>query len=74
VRACSCAGRGIGKAVLRRSRAEQAASSHVSRSREVIDAGIAAMRQEDEERLQGIERLHENCQRVRQQGPSPGEE
>jgi hypothetical protein len=59
--------------VLRRIRAEQAASGHVSRSREVIDVDIAAMRQEDEERLQEIERLHEDCQRVRQQGPSPGE-
>ncbi len=60
--------------VLRRIRAEQAASGHVSRSREEIDADIAAMRQEDEERMQGIERLHEECQRDRERGRSSGAE
>jgi hypothetical protein len=35
--------------VLSRIRAEQAASGHVPRSREEIDADIAAMRQEDDE-------------------------
>jgi hypothetical protein len=45
--------------VLERIRAEQAASGHVPRSREEIDADIAAMRQEDEERMQSIEHLHE---------------
>jgi hypothetical protein len=59
--------------VLRRIRAEQAASGRVPRSREEIDADIAAMRQEDEERLQGIERLHEECRRAREQDRSPGE-
>jgi hypothetical protein len=54
--------------VLRRIRAEQVASGHVARSREQIDADIAAMRQEDEERMQGIERLHEEHQRAREQG------
>jgi hypothetical protein len=53
--------------VLQRIRAEQAASGHVPRSREEIDADIAAMRQEDEERMQGIERLHEECRRAREQ-------
>src|SRR5690242_11845037 len=52
--------------VLRRIRAEQAASGHVPRSREEIDADLAAMRQEDEERMQGIEQLHEECRRLRQ--------
>ena len=44
--------------VLRRIHAEQAARGYVPRSREEIDADIAAMRQEDEERMQAIERLH----------------
>jgi hypothetical protein len=56
--------------VLRRIHAEQAASGHVPRSREEIDADIAAMRDEDEERMKGIERLHDECQRLRQ-GPPP---
>ena len=34
--------------------------------REEIDAAITAMRDKDEERMQGIERLHEECQRARQ--------
>jgi hypothetical protein len=59
--------------VLQRIRADQAVSGHVPRSREEIDADIAAMRQEDEERMQGIERLHEECRRAREQGPPPGE-
>jgi hypothetical protein len=54
--------------VLQRIHAEQAASGHMPRSREQIDADIAAMRQEDEERLQEIERLHEEYQR----GSAPG--
>jgi len=58
--------------VLRRIRAEQAATGHIPRSREEIDADIAAMRQEDEERMRGIERLHEDCQRTRAQGQSSG--
>lgn len=58
--------------VLRRIRAEQAASGHVPRSQEEIDADIAAMRQEDEERMQRIERLHEECRRNREGGPSSG--
>ncbi|HEY7314673.1 MAG TPA: hypothetical protein VH643_35315 [Gemmataceae bacterium] len=55
--------------VLRRIHAEQAARGHVPRSREEIDADIAAMRQEDEERMQAIERLHEECERTRRQQP-----
>ncbi len=55
--------------VLQRIHAEQTASGHVPRSREQIDADLAAMRQEDEERMQQIERLHEECQRPRQQQP-----
>ncbi len=52
---------------------EQRARGHVPRSREEIDADIAAMRQEDEERMQEIERLHEECQRVQKQ-PPPADE
>ena len=59
--------------VLRRIHAEQAASGHVPRSREEIDADIASMRREDEERMRGIERLHDECRRGREQGPSAGE-
>ena len=55
--------------ILQRIHAEQAASGHVPRSREQIDADIAAMRHEDEERMQQIERLHEECQRTRQPQP-----
>jgi hypothetical protein len=53
--------------VLGRIRAEQAASGYVPRSREEIDADIAVMHQEDEERMQKIERLHDECQRARGQ-------
>jgi hypothetical protein len=49
--------------VLRRIHAEQAARGHVPRSREEIDADIAAMREEDEQRMRQIEQLHEDCQR-----------
>jgi GNAT superfamily N-acetyltransferase len=55
--------------VLQRIHAEQAASGYLPRSREQIDADIAAMRQEDEERMQQIERLHEECQRTHQPQP-----
>jgi hypothetical protein len=46
-------------AVLKRIRGAQQARGHVSRTREEIDAAIAAMRDDDEQRLQAIERLHE---------------
>jgi hypothetical protein len=55
--------------VLRRIHAEQAATGHVPRSREEIDADVAAMRAEDEERMQAIERLHEDGERARRQPP-----
>jgi hypothetical protein len=58
-------------AVLRHIRAEQAASGHRPRSREEIDAEIAAMQQEDEERMLAIERLHEECQQARPEASSP---
>jgi len=56
--------------VLRRIHAEQAANGHVPRSREQIDADIAAMRQEDEDRMQAIERLQEECQQSRHLPPT----
>jgi hypothetical protein len=56
-------------AVLQRIHAEQAASGYTPRSREQIDADIAAMRQEDEERLRQIEQLHDECQRPRPPQP-----
>jgi hypothetical protein len=56
--------------VLRRIHAEQAARGHAPRTREQIDADIASMRQEDEDRLRQIERLHEECRRSPEQGPA----
>lgn len=51
--------------------AEQRAKGHVPRTREEIDAELEAARQEDEERMQGLERIHEECERHRhQQGRS----
>jgi hypothetical protein len=57
-------------AVLHRIRAAQQSRGHVPRTREEIDAEIAAMRGEDEERMQAIERLHAECQRTRRQTPA----
>jgi hypothetical protein len=51
--------------VLRRIHANQNARGYVSPSKEEIDAEIDALRQEDEERMQGIERLQEECQSAR---------
>jgi hypothetical protein len=51
--------------------AAQRARGHVPRTREEIDAELEAARQEDEERMRELERIHEECQRYRQQqGPS----
>jgi hypothetical protein len=47
--------------------AEQRARGHIPRTREEIDAELEAARQEDEERMQELERIHEECQRHRQQ-------
>jgi hypothetical protein len=47
--------------------AEQSARGHVPRTKEEIDAELKATRQEDEERMQELERIHEECQRYRQQ-------
>jgi hypothetical protein len=47
--------------------AEQRARGHVSRSKEEIDADIAASRQEDEERMLEIERLQEEGWKAREQ-------
>jgi hypothetical protein len=47
--------------------AEQRARGHVPRTREEIDAELEAARQEDEERMQELERIHEECARHRQQ-------
>lgn len=47
--------------------AEQRARGHIPRSKEEIDAELEASRQEDEERMQALERIHEECQNHRQQ-------
>jgi hypothetical protein len=50
--------------------AEQRERGHVPRGREEIDAELEAARQEDEERMQGLERIHQERERQRQpQGP-----
>lgn len=46
--------------------AEQRARGHVPRAREEIDAELEASRQEDEERMQELERIHEEGKRSRQ--------
>jgi len=46
--------------------AEQRARGHVPRAREEIDAELEAARQEDEQRMQDLERIHEECERHRQ--------
>jgi hypothetical protein len=53
--------------------AEQRARGHVPRSREEIDADVAAMRPEDEERAQHLERTQEECRRARKTGSSTGD-
>jgi len=53
-------------AVLQRIWAAQIARGHVPRSREEVDAEINALRDEAEEEMQAVERLHEECQRGRQ--------
>jgi DNA-binding FrmR family transcriptional regulator len=59
-------------AVLHRIRAaRQARGEYVPRTRHEIDAAIDAMRGEDEERMQTIERLHEECQRTRRETSAP---
>ncbi|HVS39929.1 MAG TPA: hypothetical protein VMS17_30505 [Gemmataceae bacterium] len=47
--------------------ADQKARGHVPRTREEIDAEINALRDEAEEEMQAIERLHEECIRSREQ-------
>src|SRR5438132_2120958 len=47
--------------VLERIWAGQRARGHVPRSREDIDAELEASRQEDEDRLQTLERIHQEC-------------
>jgi hypothetical protein len=51
--------------------AQQRARGHVPRTKEEIDAELEAARQEDEERMQELERIHEECERHRQQQGQP---
>jgi hypothetical protein len=50
---------------------EQRAKGHVPRTQEEIDAELEAARQEDEERMRGLERIHEEGERRRQQQGGP---
>jgi hypothetical protein len=50
---------------------EQRARGHVPRTREEIDTELEASRQEDEERMRELERIHEECERHRQQQGQP---
>jgi len=45
----------------------QRARGYVPRSREEIDAALDLSRQEDEERMQELERIHEECRQGRLQ-------
>jgi hypothetical protein len=40
---------------------------YVPRTKEEIDAELEAAREEDEERMQELERIHEECEQHRQQ-------
>src|SRR5262245_27614794 len=51
--------------------AGQRARGHVPRSKEEIDAEIAAARQEDEERMGEQERIHEECERHHREPRQP---
>ena len=53
--------------VLERIWAGQRARGHVPRTREQIDAELEAARQEDEERMRELERIHEESSKARQQ-------
>jgi hypothetical protein len=59
--------------VLQGIRADQAASGRVPRSREQIDADLAAMREEDDERMRDIERLHAASRSRENRGPASDE-
>src|SRR5688572_8913979 len=59
-------------ALLARIRAGQRARGHVPRTAEEIDAEIRRLRDESEEELQAIERLHEDCRRSRAAPPEAG--
>lgn len=56
--------------VLQRIRAEQAASGHLPRSRERIDADLQGLRGEDEGRMEEIEKAHERREGIAGQDPS----
>ena len=47
--------------------ADLEASGHVPRTKEEIDAELAAARQEDEGRMQQLEQIHEECERSRRE-------
>ena len=47
--------------------ADQRARGHVPRTKEEIDAELEAGREEDEERMQELERIHQECEQYRQQ-------
>jgi hypothetical protein len=53
--------------------ADQEARGYVPRTREEIDAGLEELRNDAEEEMQEIERLHEECMRQRA-APPPDEE
>jgi hypothetical protein len=50
--------------------ADQKARGHVPRTREEIDAEISQLREEADEEVRAVERLHEECRRAR---PDAGE-
>jgi hypothetical protein len=51
--------------------ADLRAAGHRPRTKEEIDAEINALREEAEEEMRGVERLHEACERAQQAEPGP---
>jgi hypothetical protein len=58
--------------VLQELRVQREASGIPGRTREEIDEEIRQMRDEAEEEMQAIERLHEECRRLRGAAPDKG--
>ncbi len=56
--------------VLERIWAGQRARGHIPRTKEQIDAELEQARQQDEERMQALEQIHQECSQTRQQRSS----
>jgi predicted transcriptional regulator len=56
-------------ALMERIWADQKARGHVPRTRDEIDAEVSKLRDEADEEMRAVERLHDECQRARDQSP-----